>query len=153
METTPFHEQLSAILPRARAAGFSAIDATGLGAMLAEELGRQVGAGRILPCAFTPALKLELFPPLRRHFEDKTVRIPISRAVREDLHGLQKITSSTGALRYQAAQTEDGHSDRATALALALHAGRQTPPPSRGSPRIIPRGRLQQTRRDGKIDL
>jgi phage FluMu gp28-like protein len=152
LDNTPFHEQFHALLPRVRAAGRAAIDATGLGAMLAEELARHAPPGRVLPCPFTPTLKLELFPPLRRHFEDKTVRVPVSRAVREDLHGLQKVISNTGAIRYQALQSEDGHSDRATALALALHAGRHRQPPPH-PPFAIRRGTLQHTRRDGMIHL
>jgi hypothetical protein len=71
----------------------------GLGARLAEELTRRTPPGRVLSCPFPPALKLELFPPLRRHFEDKTVRAPVSGEVREDLHGLQRVISSMGASR------------------------------------------------------
>jgi len=59
---------------------------------------------------------------MRRTFEDKQVRVPVSRAIREDLHGLQKITTQSGLVRYLAPHNEDGHCDRATALALALRA-------------------------------
>ncbi len=153
LEDTPFHEQLAALLERARVSRLAAIDATGIGAMLAEELARHAGSGRVVPCSFTPALKLELFPPLRRHFEEKSVRVPVSRAIREDLHGLQKISSATGGVRYHALQTADGHSDRATALALALHAARLRSGAADAAPAFNPRGRLQTTRRNGRIDL
>jgi phage FluMu gp28-like protein len=128
----------------------AAIDATGLGAMLAEELTRRTPPGRVLTCPFTPALKQELFPPLRRHFEDKTVRVPVTREVRENLHGLQRVISNTGAIRYQALESEDGHSDRATALALALHAGREWKPPPL-PPRVWLRSELRGRRRDRMI--
>jgi phage FluMu gp28-like protein len=42
--------------------------------------------------------------------------------VREDLHGLSKVVTKSGSVRFAAERTADGHSDRGTALALALHA-------------------------------
>ena len=152
LEETPFHEQLAQLLVRARVARMTVIDATGLGAMLAEELARHAGPGRVVPLSFSPSLKLELYPPLRRHFEEKSVRVPVSRAIREDLHGVRKITSPNGAIRYQAVQTEDGHSDRATALALALHGGREAARVPTAAPSFGSRGRLQTTRRSGSIE-
>lgn len=125
-EKTPFHEQLAFLeqVLRAPAVKRACIDATGIGAMLAEEAERKHGSNRVEGLHFTAALKSEIFEHTRRTFEDKGVRIPVSREVREDLHGLQKLTTSTGNIRYQAPHTDDGHCDRATALALALHAGK-----------------------------
>jgi phage FluMu gp28-like protein len=124
LERVPFADQLQAIrrLVAARRLVRCCIDATGIGAMLAEELARAEGASRVEQCQFTAALKQELYPPLRRAFEDRLLRIPVSREIREDLHGLQKVTSQSGAVHYLADRTEAGHSDRATALALALRA-------------------------------
>jgi phage FluMu gp28-like protein len=121
LERLPFSAQLELISAAARHAARVCVDATGIGAMLAEELARQHG-GMIEQCQFTAALKVELFTNLRRKFDDKLIRIPVSRAIREDLHGLQKITDVTGSVRYLAPHNEDGHCDRATALALAVRA-------------------------------
>jgi hypothetical protein len=73
-------------------------------------------------CQFTAGLKAELFSKLRIAFENRAVRVPSSSEIREDLHGVQRVASRGGQVSYRAAQSEDGHSDRCTALALALRA-------------------------------
>lgn len=117
----PYREQQAIIEPRARAAARVAIDTTGIGDMLAEELEGLYGH-KIERYQFTAQSKADLFLPLRRAFEDKGLRVPIDRAIREDLHGLQKVTTSAGNVRFLAPHSDDGHCDRATALALAHHA-------------------------------
>lgn len=117
-----FREQLEILKPRVRAATRVAIDRTGIGAMLAEELGIEFGADKVEECNFTSEFKEHIFLNLRKGFEDKLIRIPVSRVIREDLHGLQKISSASGALRFVAPHNDDGHCDRATALALAKYA-------------------------------
>ncbi len=78
--------------------------------------------GKVELCTFTPSFKRELFPKLRRKFEPPTkIRVPISRVVREDLHAMQQIVTN-GEYNYWAPRTREGHSDRCTALALAVHA-------------------------------
>lgn len=126
LQNTPFREQFELLGHRIATATACAIDATGIGAMLAEELGRVYGSYRVEECTFTGAFKSEIMTNLRRTVEDKAVRIPINRTVREDLHSLQKITTASGAIRYAAPSTDDGHADRATALALALYRAQQT---------------------------
>lgn len=129
-EKTPYREQeawLSALLTRHPRIQRCAIDATGIGAMLAENLSVRHGQ-RVKECTFTQAFKQELFPPLRLKLEDKQVRIPVSRVIREDLHGLQKVTSASGTIRFLAPHNADGHCDRATALALACYAADSAQP-------------------------
>jgi phage FluMu gp28-like protein len=78
--------------------------------------------GKVDLVTFTPASKREMFPKLRRKFEPPTkLRVPISRVVREDLHAMQQIVTN-GEYNYWAPRTRDGHSDRCTALALAVRA-------------------------------
>lgn len=78
--------------------------------------------GRVELCTFTAGFKRGLFPRLRRAFEAPTkLRIPVSRAIREDLHQMQQVISN-GEYNYWSPRTRDGHSDRCTALALALRA-------------------------------
>ncbi len=47
--------------------------------------------------------------------------IPISRTIREDLHAMQQVVTN-GEYNYWAPRTREGHSDRCTALALAVRA-------------------------------
>ncbi|GEP46422.1 hypothetical protein [Brevifollis gellanilyticus] len=83
--------------------------------------------GKIDLCTFTVDFKRALFPRLRRSFEAPTrLRIPISRDIREDLHQMQQIITN-GHYNYASPRTREGHSDRCTALALALHAAHETP--------------------------
>jgi phage FluMu gp28-like protein len=97
------------------------IDASGIGAQLAEEARERFGA-RVEPVVFGPRVKEDLALVLRRSFEERTVRIPPVREIREDLHSVRRLTTVAGNVRYDAARTEGSHADRFWALALALHA-------------------------------
>jgi phage FluMu gp28-like protein len=78
--------------------------------------------GKVELCTFTAKFKRELFPKLRRAFDAPTkLRVPISTAIREDLHEMKQVISN-GEYNYWAARTKEGHSDRCTALALAVRA-------------------------------
>jgi phage FluMu gp28-like protein len=85
--------------------------------------------GKVELCTFTSKFKREIFPKLRRVFEAPTkLRIPISTKIREDLHEMKQVISN-GEYNYWAARTKEGHSDRCTALALAVRAaGGETAP-------------------------
>lgn len=123
LEKTPFADQLDILLGKAQNPLVKkvAIDATGIGAMLAEEAARKLG-GKVEEFKFTSQSKAEIFPGLRRKFEDRLIRIPVLRDLREDLHAVQKTVSTGGAISYTAPRSADGHSDRASALALAVRA-------------------------------
>lgn len=129
----PFAQQRAMLALRMAAAAQVCIDSTGIGAQLAEEFAYALGEWRVQQCQFTAALKQEIFVGMRRAFEERGLRVPVSRAIREDLHGLQKLTTSAGNIRFAAPHNEDGHCDRATALALALHAARSLD----GAPGIV----------------
>lgn len=105
-------------------------DYTGPGIGLGDFLKREHGEwnpeghlfGKIELCTFTVGFKREIFPRMRRKFEAPVkVRVPVSRVVREDLHAMQQIVNG-GQYDYWAARTKEGHSDRCTALALAVRA-------------------------------
>ena len=53
--------------------------------------------------------------------------IPKSAEIREDLHAVHRVVSSTGQISFRASRSADGHSDRATALALAVRAAESRP--------------------------
>jgi phage FluMu gp28-like protein len=122
--TTP--EQFAELKPRVQLARRVCLDATGAGVGLADLLEKEFG-GKMERCYFTQPFKQELFPRLRAAFERGTVRIPSSEKIRDDLHGVRRVVSINGQLSYRAAETEDGHSDRCTALALAVRAAESLP--------------------------
>lgn len=101
--------------------------------------------GKIELCTFTLGFKREIFPKLRRAFEAPVkLRIPISKTVREDLHEMRQIVKN-GEYTYAAPRTADGHSDRCTALALAVRAAGKASGPF--SSKSIPRGERAATGR------
>jgi len=95
------------------------IDATGVGAQIAQEAQRQ-GKGEAIK--FTIAVKDELASPLRGLFEDKRIRIPAGREIREDLHAVRMTETAAGHPRFDAERGQAGHADRFWALALGCHA-------------------------------
>jgi phage FluMu gp28-like protein len=138
-------EQVEILRPRLAAAQRACVDYTGAGVGLGDYLAREFGAldpaqhrfGKIELCQFTAGLKAELFSKLRMAFEQRAVRVPVSSAIREDLHGVQRVTSRLGGVTYRAAHTADGHSDRCTALALALRAAGEARPTPASAPVIL----------------
>lgn len=125
---TPTQQEI--LRERIRRANRVSFDYTGPGIGLGDYLVKEFGEwdpeshhfGKIELCTFTVGLKREMFPKLRRAFEAPVkLRIPISRAVREDLHEMRQIVKN-GEYTYSAPHTAEGHSDRCTALALAWRA-------------------------------
>ncbi len=117
---TPFSAQrevLYGLLPHVRRA---CIDETGIGMQLAEEAQRRFA--QVEPVTFTAAVKSDLATTTRRAFEDRTVRVPIEAAIREDLHSVRRVVTSAGNVRFDAERDQASHADRFWALALALHA-------------------------------
>lgn len=130
LQTVSSPDQREILRSRLRRASRVSFDYTGPGLGLGDELAKEFGEwkpeahrfGKIDLCTFTQKFKQDIFPKLRRKFEAPVkLRIPISRAVREDLHAMQQIVTN-GAYNYWAPRTREGHSDRCTALALAVHA-------------------------------
>jgi phage FluMu gp28-like protein len=126
--------QQEALAMRIRRASRVCFDYTGpgigLGDYLAKEFGRYKPEahefGKIELCTFTVNFKRDIFPKLRRAFEAPVkVRIPVSKSIREDLHEMRQIVRN-GEYTYSAPRTAEGHSDRCTALALALRAAGKT---------------------------
>lgn len=126
--STPAQEQI--LDPRIKRANRVCFDYTGPGIGLGDYLVKKYGEwnpakhlfGKIELCTFTVGFKREIFPKLRRAFEAPVkLRIPISTTVREDLHAMRQIVRN-GEYTYSAPHTAEGHSDRCTALALAIRA-------------------------------
>ena len=123
----PFNDQLEILLQKGgRRVQHICIDSTGIGAMLAEEAARK-GGGKFEGVPFTVASKGEMYGLMRRKFEERSIRIPVSREMREDLHAVQRVVSAGGSVTYSAPRNADGHSDRAAALALCCRAASCAP--------------------------
>jgi phage FluMu gp28-like protein len=124
-------EQIEILRPRLKRARRVCLDYTGAGIGMGDYLVQEFKEwnpekhkyGKIELCVFTQPLKAELFSKLRMAFEKRSVRVPISRLVREDLHSINRVTTASGGVTYRAPHSADGHADRCTALALALRAG------------------------------
>jgi phage FluMu gp28-like protein len=97
------------------------IDASGIGAQMSEEALKKFGP-RVEAVTFTAPVKEDMAITVRRHFEDRTLRIPADKHLREDLHSLRRTYTEAGNIRFDAARRGGSHADRFWALALALTA-------------------------------
>ena len=72
-------------------------------------------------CTFSVPFKQDIFPKLQIAFQGVRLRVPVDVECREDLHEMQDAVKD-GHHNYFAKRTAEGHSDRCTALALAVRA-------------------------------
>lgn len=98
------------------------IDATGIGDMLVESLQDRFGTYRVEKVKFTAAIKEHLASLMLGRFDDKRIRVPADRVIREDFHSIKKTVTLAGNIRFDAARTEAGHADHFWAGALGLEA-------------------------------
>jgi phage FluMu gp28-like protein len=122
LKDVPFAKQFQIIADYARRADKVCIDSTGIGMQLSEDLFHAFGSWKVEPVTFTNSSKSEMAFALKRRFEEKTIRIPNAKQLRQDLHGVRRITTTAGNTRFDAEHTSDGHSDRFWALALMVKA-------------------------------
>lgn len=126
----PTPRQVEILRPRIQKSRRVCLDYTGPGIGLGDYLVAEFGEwkpeqhkfGKIELCTFSNTLKNEIFPKLRMSFERKSVLVPISVIIREDLHSVNRVVTSAGNITYRAPQTSDGHADRCTAAALYVRA-------------------------------
>lgn len=124
-------DQFRMVEPRIERMDRCSVDYTGPGIGLGDLLVERFGEwnpekdqfGKVELVNFSQARKVDLFSKLKVAFEQKRLRVPIHRVIRDDLHSVNRVVSANGNITYRAAQTEDGHADRCTALALANRAG------------------------------
>lgn len=98
------------------------MDQTGMGEKPVEDAKARHGSTRVEGVLFTGTNKLTLATLGKEAFEDRRIRIPISDALRSDLHKLQKVSGPTGAPRFVAESDNTGHADRTWALFLTVNA-------------------------------
>jgi phage FluMu gp28-like protein len=101
------------------------IDQSGLGRQFAERAAKKFGAYRVEGVSFTVSTKEELAYPVRVAFEERTIKVPFTNAIRADLRGVRKEVTSSGHTRFAGERNRYGHCDRFWALALALHAAKR----------------------------
>ncbi len=122
LKAKPFREQfetLSKVL-KCRAVRKCAIDNSGLGMQLAEDLVFAFGANRVEPHTFSANVKEALGAKLRVKMEGQLLTIPVDRLIRQDLHSVEKSVTIDGHVRLRATRKEGSHADRFWALALAV---------------------------------
>ena len=100
-----------------------AVDQTGLGEGLVEQLMDDHGRTRVEGVLMTGPRRLDVATALREAAEDHRLRIPADAALRSDLYAVRAEEGATGAPRLVADRSDtDGHADRFWALALACAA-------------------------------
>jgi phage FluMu gp28-like protein len=102
------------------------VDQTGIGRQFAERAAERFGRYKVEGITFTSGVKEDLAYSTRAAFEKKSVRIPGDKFIRADLRSLRKEATASGNIRFSGERTKNGHADRFWALALALHAARQS---------------------------
>lgn len=98
------------------------MDQTGMGEKPVEDAKADHGEYRVEGVLFTVGNKNTLATDGKKFFEDKKVRIPSEKAIRQDLHKLKREDSGAGNPRFVANRDSEGHADRAWACFLGIHA-------------------------------
>ncbi|HKV94895.1 MAG TPA: terminase family protein [Candidatus Angelobacter sp.] len=121
MERTPFKVQFDLLDPIVARSQRSSIDATGIGAQLAEDLHSKHGA-KVEEVVFNLENKERMATATKRVFEERKIRIASAPALRRAINAVKRYTSLTGHFRFDADRTDAGHADEFWALALAVAA-------------------------------
>jgi phage FluMu gp28-like protein len=99
------------------------IDCTGIGAQLAESAQERFGEWKVEAVTFTVQAKEALAGAIKQRIEDRRAAIPVAPALRNSLHSVKRIQTTTGHFRFDAERSEQtGHADHFWALALACQA-------------------------------
>lgn len=98
------------------------IDATGLGAQLAERAKEKFGY-KVTPVVFSNPAKHELAYPMKKRFEDRSITIRDDMKLHADLRSVKTETTAAANIIFttEAGET-DGHADRFWSLALMVNA-------------------------------
>jgi phage FluMu gp28-like protein len=132
LSNTPFAEQLAFARELLSLPGpdgrplirRACIDATGMGAPLAEALEREFGP-RVEPVTFTAAVKEDLAYRVKRRMEQRLDLIPDAPEIARAFGAVKKLVTAAGNTRFDAERTDLGHADEFWAKALADLAAEQ----------------------------
>jgi phage FluMu gp28-like protein len=122
LQRTPFKAQFDLIEPIVARSHRACVDATGIGAQLAEDLAAKHGQ-KVEQVVFNLENKEKMATLTKRAFEERKIRVMASPTLRRAINAVKRFTSPTGHFRFDAERTEAGHADEFWALALALSAG------------------------------
>lgn len=125
LEKMRFREQKRILYTILRHKNFrrAAIDATGIGAQMAEDAQIDFGKSRIDAMTFTGKSKEDMAYNMLMEMEDRNLRIPDDDNLREDFHSVKKLQTDSGVTRFDVDRAHtDGHADRFWSCALALFA-------------------------------
>ncbi len=100
------------------------IDATGMGAPLAESLQQEFGP-RVEPVMFTAAVKEDMAYRVRRRMEQRLDLLPEAPQIARAFGAVKKLVTLAGNTRFDAERTDLGHADEFWAKALADLAAEQ----------------------------
>lgn len=106
------------------------IDETGIGMMLAENLTHKFGQHKCEGVYFTEASKARMAEQMRPRFVDRKLLIPVDNRIREDLHGITKLETAGGHVRYLGEKSGSKgaiHPDHFWGLALCVNAAEAAP--------------------------
>ena len=123
MPKTRFREQLEAADAVMPYGSRGAVDATGMGGPIAEDLQERWGESRIEAVTFNNSIKEQMASKLRKLYEDKRIRNPRDPELRADIHSIRRMVTAAGNFRFDAERSDNGHADRFWAQALAVLAG------------------------------
>jgi phage FluMu gp28-like protein len=101
-----------------------ALDYTGMGIGIGDDLTENYPLGMIDCITFTPKAKQELGFRIRNLLQDKAFALPNDQIILEDFHSIKKINSATHTIRLVSEENKEtsSHSDYFWAAALAGHS-------------------------------
>lgn len=98
------------------------VDETGMGIGLVSELTARLGRSKVEGVVFSLQSKEVLATDMYQAFATGMIKIPRDQDLLRDILSIRRIITQSGKVTYDAPHTQDGHADRAWALALAIHA-------------------------------
>lgn len=96
------------------------IDSTGIGNQLAEDLWKDYGQ-LVEPCQFTNQFKIDIFGNVKKHMGNGEFFFRDEDGIKEEFAAIKRVARENG-ITYQADRTSKGHVDKATSIALGVHA-------------------------------
>jgi len=122
LDRQPFDVQRMAIVSKAQRYNVQsiAIDATGIGAQLAEQIQGDIAG--VEAVVFNEQNKRDMVIGVKRALEARRLQIPDDPKLIGDIHSIRRTVTAANNVRFDAERTAEGHADRFWALALAMRA-------------------------------
>lgn len=111
------------IAPRIERAARVSMDASGVGRDIAQRMVRRYG-GKVIAQVVNSTWKRKAFQALIAGMSDRRVLLPPDKSLRDDMHAYE-VSGAGETATYRAPRTDEGHSDRTSALVHAYDAAHQ----------------------------